>query len=152
MKATDVFDVILEADRASVSSRGCYLHQSVPIFVPKCPDITKVSCQESLRTNTFRIHLTLLWKQALIPHDADDAEHGSHGDDGADHDAQTANMVMHGLAVLIGIYCFMFVERLLSICTRCRRRQTDHETQQVIVVSQVDCFLCCPGGKPFAGS
>jgi hypothetical protein len=83
-----------------------------------------------------------LWKQALVPHDTDDAEHGSHGDDGADHDAQTVTMVMHGLAVLVGIYCFMFVERLLSICTRCRRRRhSDHVAPQVRDVSLEDFFL-----------
>jgi len=69
-----------------------------------------------------------------VSHDSQAVELASkidHHDDDNSHEARTVTMVTHGLAVLVGLFGFMFVERLLSICSRFRRRRVLHMACQV---------------------
>jgi hypothetical protein len=56
-----------------------------------------------------------------MPHEAHEPGLDDH-DVVSESETKSVVMVTHGLAVLVGIYSFMFIERLLSIISRLRRR------------------------------
>ena len=76
--------------------------------------------------------------QAMAPHDShaikpEQGNHRDHPDDGNsfEEEEKTVTMVTHGLAVLVGIFGFLIVERLLSIGSRFRNRRTARAKNKV---------------------